>query len=66
VRRAMQVLGLALITAGLFLGNAPRDRDRRTGPSLRSKGGTSDRNLRSRLPLLLFWVGAVLLVLSSI
>jgi hypothetical protein len=66
VRRAMQVLGLALITAGLFLGNAPRDRDRRTGrPSLRSKGGT-DGNLRSRLPLLLFWVGAVLLVLSSI
>jgi hypothetical protein len=65
VRRAMQVLGLALITAGLFLGNAPRDRDRRTGPSLRSKGGT-DGNFRSRLPLLLFWVGAALLVLSSI
>ena len=65
MRRAIQVLGLALITAGLFLGNAPRDRDRRTGPSLRPKGGT-DGNLRSRLPLLLFWVGAVLLVLSSI
>jgi hypothetical protein len=62
----MQVLGLALITAGLFLGNASRGRDRRTGPSLRSKGGTSGGNFRSRLPLLLFWVGAVLLVLSSI
>jgi hypothetical protein len=66
VRRTLQVLGLALITAGLFLGNAPRDRDRRTGPSLRWKGGTSEGNLRSRLPLLLFWVGAVVLVLSSI
>jgi hypothetical protein len=66
VRRALQVLGLALITAGLFLGNAPRDRDRRTGPSLRWKGGTSEENLRSRLPVLLFWVGAVLLMLSSI
>jgi hypothetical protein len=66
VRRALQVLGLALITAGLFLGNAPRDRDRRTGPGLRSKGGTSGGDFRSRLPLLLFWVGAGLLVLSSI
>ena len=66
MRRAIQVLGLALITAGLFLGRAPRDRDQRTGLSLPWKGGTSDGNLRSRLPLLLFWVGVVLLVLSSI
>ena len=66
MRRAIQVLGLALMTAGLLLGRAPRDRDRRAGGSLRWKGSTSDGNLRSRLPLLLFWVGAVLLVLSSI
>jgi hypothetical protein len=59
VRRAIQVLGIALMTAGLLVDRSLRNRDRRAG-------GTSDRNLTSRLPLLLFWIGAVLLVLSSI
>jgi hypothetical protein len=48
VRRAIQVLGIAMMTAGLLL-----DRSQRTSRA-------------SRLPLSLFWVGAVLLVLSSI
>ena len=59
MRRAIQVLGIALMTAGLLVDRSLRNRDRRAG-------GTSDRNLTSRLPLLLFWIGAVLLVLSSI
>jgi hypothetical protein len=59
VRRAIQVLGIALMAGGLFLDRSLRDRDRRAG-------GTSARNPTSRLPLLLFWIGAVLLVLSSI
>jgi hypothetical protein len=59
VRRAIQVLGIALMTAGLLLDRSLRSRSRRAG-------GTSDKNLTSRLPLLLFWIGAVLLVLSSI
>jgi hypothetical protein len=59
VRRAIQVLGIALMTAGLLLDNSVRRRNRRAG-------SPSDRNHTSRLPLLLFWIGAVLLVLSSI
>jgi hypothetical protein len=59
VRRAMQVLGIALMTAGLLLDRSLRTRHRRAG-------GTSDRNRASRLPLPLFWIGAALLVLSSI
>jgi hypothetical protein len=59
VRRALQVLGIALMTAGLLLDRSLRSRDRRAGR-------TSDRDLAGRLPLLLFWIGAVLLVLSSI
>jgi hypothetical protein len=39
--------------------------DRSVG-SRRRAGGTADRNLTSRLPLLLFWIGAVVLVLASI
>jgi hypothetical protein len=34
--------------------------------SRRRAGGTADRNLTSRLPLVLFWIGAVVLVLASI
>ena len=56
--RAIQILGIGLMTAGLLLDVSRRTRDRRPGR-------TSD-NRGSRLPLLLFWVGAVLLVLSSI
>jgi len=59
VRRAIQVLGIALMAAGFLLDNSVRSRHRRAG-------STSDKNLTSRLPVLLVWVGAVLLVLSSI
>jgi hypothetical protein len=58
VRRAGQVLGIALMTAGLLLDQSMRRR--------RRAGGTADKPLTSRLPLLLFWVGAALLVLASI
>ena len=59
VGRAIQVLGIALMAAGLLLDRSLRNRNRRAP-------GTPDRNLTSRLPLLLFWIGAVLLVLASI
>jgi hypothetical protein len=59
VRRVIQVLGLALMTAGLLLDSSVRRRNRRSG-------STSDEDHTSRLPVLLFWIGAVLLVLSSI
>ena len=59
VRRAIQVLSIALMTAGLLLDNSLRCRDRRAG-------GASDKDATGRRPLLLFWIGAVLLVLSSI
>ena|GEM_PF-1875749 len=59
MRRVTQVLGIALMTAGLLVDSSLRNRRRRAG-------GTSDRNLTSRLPLSLFWIGAVLLVLSSV
>jgi hypothetical protein len=58
VGRAIQAVGIALMTAGLLLDSARRKRDRRAGPP----GG----NPSSRLPLSLFWIGAVLLVLASI
>jgi hypothetical protein len=59
VRRAIQVLGIALMAAGFLLDDSVRRRDRRAGR-------TSDKNLTGRLPVLLVWIGAVLLVLSSI
>jgi hypothetical protein len=59
VRRAIQVLGIALMAGGLLLDRWLRDRDRRAG-------GSSGGNPIGRLPLPLFWVGAALLVLSSI
>ena len=59
MRRAMQVLGVALMTAGLLLDTSVRSRNRRAGRA-------PDKNRTSRLPLLLFWIGAVLLVLTSI
>ena len=59
MRRAIQVLSIGLMAAGLLLDSSVRRRDRRAGR-------TSDKNLTSRLPLLLFWIGAVLLVLLSI
>ena len=59
MRRAIQVLSIGLMAAGLLLDTSVRRRDPRAGR-------TSDKNLTSRLPLLLFWIGAVLLVLSSI
>jgi hypothetical protein len=58
MRRTIQVLGIALMLAGLVI-------DRSVG-SRRRAGGTADRNLTSRLPLALFWIGAVVLVLASI
>jgi hypothetical protein len=59
VRRAIQVLGIALMAAGLLLDTSIRSRNRRAG-------STSDKHLTSRRPLVLFLIGAVLLVLSSI
>jgi hypothetical protein len=59
VGRAVQILGIALMTAGLFLDSTRRNRDRRAA-------SPSGKSLTSRLPLLLFWIGAVLLVLASI
>jgi hypothetical protein len=59
VRLAIRVLGVALMAAGLLLDSSVRRRNRRAG-------STSDKSHTSRLPVLLFWIGAVLLVLSSI
>ena len=56
--RVIQVLGIALMTAGLLVGNSARSRSR-------GAGRTSDKDRASRLPLWLFWIGAVLVVLSS-
>jgi heme/copper-type cytochrome/quinol oxidase subunit 2 len=58
MRRTIQVLGIALMVAGLFIDSSARSR--------RRAGATTDRDLTSRLPLLLFWIGAVVLVLASI
>ena len=57
--RAVQVLGVALMAAGLLLDSTQRNRNRRAA-------SPSDKNPTSRLPLSLFWIGAVLLVLASI
>jgi len=59
MRRAVQVLGVAVMAAGLLVDSSVRRRHRRAGR-------TSDENRTSRLPVVLFWIGAVLLVLSSI
>ena len=59
MRRAIQVLGIALMAAGLLFDTSARSRNRRAGR-------TSDKHLTSRLPVVLVWIGAVLLVLSSI
>jgi hypothetical protein len=59
VGRAIQVLGIALMAAGLLVDASARSRDRRAGEA---SGG----HRTSRLPLVLFWTGAVLVVLSSI
>ena len=58
MRRTIQVLGIALMVAGLFIDRSARSR--------RRADATADRDLTSRLPLLLFWIGAVVLVLASI
>jgi hypothetical protein len=55
VGRIIQVLGIALMTAGLLLDSSRRRAAR-----------TSGRPSSSRLPLVLFWIGAVLLVVASI
>jgi hypothetical protein len=59
MRRVIQVVGVALMAAGLLVDNSMRSRNRRTG-------NTSDKDRKSRLPLWFFWIGAVLVVLSSI
>jgi hypothetical protein len=59
VRRAIQAIAIAVMAAGLLVDRSRRTRDRRAGePSATDRG--------SRPPLVLFWAGAVLLVLSSI
>ena len=57
--RVIQVLGVALMAAGLLVDNSMRSRNRRTR-------NTSVKDRTSRLPLWFFWIGAVLVVLSSI
>jgi hypothetical protein len=47
------------MAAGLLLDSSQRNRNRRAGR-------TSDENRTSRPPLVLFWIGAVLLVVASI
>ncbi|HEV3497254.1 MAG TPA: hypothetical protein VHA34_12985 [Actinomycetes bacterium] len=59
MRRAIQVLGIALMAAGLLLDTSLRNRNRRAGT-------TPGEQRTGRLPVVLFWVGAVLLVLASI
>ena len=59
MRRVIQVLGIALMAAGLLIDNSMRSRNRRTARP-------SDKDRASRLPLGLFWIGAVLVVLASI
>jgi hypothetical protein len=59
VRRAIQVLGIATMAAGLLVDSSRRRRCRRAG-------GAADGDGTSRLPLVLFWIGAVLVVLASI
>jgi hypothetical protein len=59
VRRAIQVLGIALMATGLVVDASLRNRNR-------GAGRTSGKDLTSRLLLVLFWIGAVLVVLSSI
>ena len=57
--RAIQVLGIALMAAGLLIDASARSRARRAGEA-------SGKSRSSRLPLVLFWIGAALVVLSSI
>ncbi len=59
VRRVIQVLGVTLMVAGFLVDSSLRRRNRRAGR-------TSEEPGTSRLPQLLFWIGAVLLVLGSI
>jgi hypothetical protein len=59
MRSVIQVLGVALMVAGFLVDNSVRSRNRRAGR-------TSDKDGSTRLPFVLFCVGAVLLVLSSI
>jgi hypothetical protein len=59
VRRATQVLGVALMAAGLTLNTSGETQ-------IDAPAGPSDKHLTSRLPAVLFVIGAVLLVLSSI
>ena len=59
MHRAIQLLGVGLMAAGLLLDSSVRRRDRRAGRA-------SDEHRTGRLPLVLFWIGALLVVLSSI
>jgi predicted nucleic acid-binding Zn ribbon protein len=59
VRRVIQALGIALMTAGFLFDDSVRRRNRRAGR-------TADESPTRRLPVVLVWIGAVLLVLSSI
>jgi hypothetical protein len=60
VRRAFQVLGIALMAVALLLDASARSRDRRAAAR------ASGEHRTNRLLLPLFWAGAVLLVVSSI
>ena len=60
MRSVIQVLGVALMVAGFLVDNSVRSRGRRAGESVDKDATTT------RLPFVLFCIGAVLLVLASI
>jgi hypothetical protein len=59
MRSVIQVLGVGLMVAGFLVDNSVRSRHRRAG-------GTSDKDATTRLPFVLFCIGAALLVLASL
>ena len=59
MRSVIQVLGIALMLAGFLVDNSARSRNRRAG-------GSADKDATTRLPFVLFCIGAVLFVLASI
>jgi hypothetical protein len=59
MRSVVRVLGVALMVAGFLVDNSVRSRRRRAG-------GNVDKDATTRLPFVLFCIGAVLLVLASI
>jgi hypothetical protein len=59
MRGVISVLGIGLMLAGFLVDNSARRRQRQAG-------GTTGKEVSTRLPMVLFSVGAVLLVLANI